>query len=934
MKIKSALLAVLAVLSFTTVSAHEVIYMKDRGIIPDTGEDCAPAVRAVLKEVSEMHHPVEVRFDKGRYDLYSPILQSCGEDSHKVFFYMDGVDSLTIDGGNCCFVCHGANGVFLFEKCNNLSVKNMSFDWERPLVSQGIIKSFGKGYVDILFDFEKYPVEIEDGKAVFICDGKRYSVDEYSYSNIFDPHTKEILQGTKDEWLNSKNALFRGRAKKRSGGIIRFYGKPERKVPEGSVIVLYHGRYMGDIFSIESCNRVLMNDINIYHSIGMGLRGLRVADLSLERFNTVRGDSRCFSAMADAVHLNMCGGSINLSECSFEGQGDDAVNIHGRYQRIDSIEGNRLSMEISSKWSLYDAPAVGEDIWFIDKDTMARIGKAKIVSVNLDGNNVCRIGVDQEIPWNIGSGCFIENATWIPDVKISGCSFGKSNRARGILLTSPGKMEVYGNKFRSAGSAILIEGDTNYWYESGAVKQLDIHDNNFIDCGTSVRDTLSGWGWGEAVITVSPSTRNCTYHKGITIRNNHFKCFDKPVLYARSVDSLVFRDNIIEADSNYNPVLSQQSVLHFEGCRNTIVTGNDCDAFFKDVFQQDDLTQDTGRLERSICPRAVEAVREYVKAAQDSSLNINSIIIVKGGKVIAEDYMNGWTADDPHVMWSVSKTFTSLAIGYAIEDGKLSLDEKLADLFPKQVSFVLDTLSNSAIKENILKCTVRDLLVMGCGHAQDPTMLIALKYGIYDISLLDTFLTDNNIDIVQEFFAFPFEKEPGTFNCYNSLGSYLLSRIVTMKTGEKVVDYLQPRLFDPLGITKPRWDEVQGFNAGGWGLYLKPEDMAKVGVTMLYGGKYAGKQVIPEAYLKEASSKYFNWDPPTWASEFDSRFYATGYGYQMWQNADCFYASGMQGQYIFVFPEYDLVITATALIDGNTYNEVGLIWHYILKNIE
>ncbi|MGN1211906.1 MAG: serine hydrolase [Candidatus Cryptobacteroides sp.] len=928
MKIRYAFLIALAAMAAISASAQEVIDMKDKGILPDTGEDCAVAIRKVLAEVSAADRSVELRFGKGRYDLFttlSPVSEFC--------FLLNDMDSLVIDGGGCCFVCHTTTGIFHFNDCNNLTIKNMNFDWERPLVSQGTIKSYRNNYVDIRFDIEKYPVKVKGGKAVFICDGKEYGVDEHSYSNLFNPTNGEIIKGTKDEWLSRGNSLFRGKAKMMSDGVIRFYGKAEHKVPIGSQIVLYHGRYMGDIFSLDNCKDVSFKDINIRHSVGMGMRGLRVENLSFERFNTVRGEGRCFSAMADAVHLNMCGGKICLKECSFEGQGDDALNIHGRYHRIDSICSDRMGIDISSKWSLHDAPVKGEEIWFIDMNTMERIGKTTVTSSELDGRGLCHICTASQIPEEINSGFFIENASWIPDVKISGCTFGKSNRARGILLTSSGNMEVCDNVFRSAGAAILIEGDTNYWYESGAVSKLRIHDNRFIDCGTSLRDTLSGWGWGEAVITISPSVRKCLYHKGIEISDNHFQCFDEPVLYARSTDSLIFRNNVVSADDNYAPVLAGKSVLHFEGCGRTFVADNKCDEKFADAFIHEDNPIDTKRLVRHISPEAMEAVRQYAKAAKDSSLNINSIMVVKGGEVIAEDYFNGWTADDPHVMWSVSKTFTSMAVGYAVEEGKLSLDERLAELFPSQVTSVLDTLVNSDIRDNILKCTVRDLLVMGSGHTSDPTMLIAMKYGIYDISLLDAFLTETGVDIIKEFFAFPFEKAPGTFNCYNSLGSYLLSVIVSMKTGEKVVDYLQPRLFDPLGIEKPRWDEVQGYNAGGWGLYLKPEDMAKVGVTMLNGGRFAGVQVIPENYLKEASSSFFKWDPPTWASEFDSRFYATGYGYQLWQNADCFYASGMQGQYIFVFPQYDMVITATALIDGDTYNEVSLVWHHILKPI-
>ncbi|MBP5631131.1 MAG: serine hydrolase, partial [Bacteroidaceae bacterium] len=209
------------------------------------------------------------------------------------------------------------------------------------------------------------------------------------------------------------------------------------------------------------------------------------------------------------------------------------------------------------------------------------------------------------------------------------------------------------------------------------------------------------------------------------------------------------------------------------------------------------------------------AMERYLQSAQDQKLNIHSVMVLQHGKVVYEKWLNGGEAQKPHILNSVSKTFTSAAVGLAIGEGLLSLDDKLVSFFPDDLP--------AEPSENLKKVTIRNLLTMNCGHDTEPRR----KEG-------DTW--------VRTFLSWPVEHEPGTYYCYNSMGTYMLSAIVQKVTGQKVVDYLQPRLFDPLGIEAPRWDESpQGINCGGWGLYLKTEDLAKMGQLLLQKGKWKGK---------------------------------------------------------------------------------------------
>lgn len=326
-------------------------------------------------------------------------------------------------------------------------------------------------------------------------------------------------------------------------------------------------------------------------------------------------------------------------------------------------------------------------------------------------------------------------------------------------------------------------------------------------------------------------------------------------------------------------------------------------------------------LPRADAPKVVKkAMKKYFKAVDKEKQDIHSIMVVQHGQVLSATWRSEGQENVPHVLHSVSKTFTSTAVGLAISEGKLKLTDKLISFFPDKLPEV--------VSDNLKAITVRDLLTMNCGHDTDPTGSIRNVEGN---------------DWAKAFLAYPVEHKPGTFYCYNSLGTYMLSAIVQIVTGEKVVDYLYPRLFQPLGIDKPRWDESpQGINTGGWGLYLKTEDLAKMGQLLLQGGKWNGRQLVPEEWIKEASSAQVPCQPAGMKPDMvekagltkENSDWVQGYGYQMWRcRHNAFRADGANGQYILVLPDQDAVIAVTANI-GNMQGEINLIWDNILPALQ
>jgi CubicO group peptidase (beta-lactamase class C family) len=212
--------------------------------------------------------------------------------------------------------------------------------------------------------------------------------------------------------------------------------------------------------------------------------------------------------------------------------------------------------------------------------------------------------------------------------------------------------------------------------------------------------------------------------------------------------------------------------------------------------------------------------------------------------------------------------------------------------------------------DNLKKMKVRHLLSMSGGHDTEPKI---------------NFETGPS---VKQFFAHPVTHEPGTYFRYNTSGSYMLAVIVSKVTGQSVLDYLKPRLFEPLGIENLRWDtSAEGYNLGGYGLYLCTEDIAKFGLLYLNKGKWHGKQLLPETWVTQATSKQVDNDKAPSGKNPDWR---EGYGFQFWRcRHNCFRGDGKDGQFCLVMPEQDAVIAITSQT-GQLQGELDLVWEKLL----
>lgn len=559
-------------------AVRDTVRISEFGLRPDTGEDATGALRRAIAAIARSGRPTVLRFEEGRYDFHAPRGQ---DDRASVAARLCGLQNLVIDGGGARFIGHGRLTLFAAEECRNLTLCNFSLDWQRPYITQATITAIGDGQVDLAIDRARYPYRIEQGQIRFLGDDWVREVDPESYSTAYDPRSGAVLYGTRDYPLSERNALFRGEVREVAPDTVRFFGRVDRKLPVGTRIALYHGRYLAPAITLSGCRNTRLERIDLFHAPGMGVYALRCEGLLLREVSTRpnRAEGRCFSCVADALHFTSCRGMIELDGCRFDGQGDDALNIHGVYIRVAGISKQRRRLRLEGdRFPADKVFGVGDEIWPVHRLTVARGEPRRITRIVGRKGQQLEIELDRPLDGEFACGDFVENASWTPDIRIHNCRFGRANRARGILLTSPGRVEVFDNRFETAGTAILIEGDVNYWFESGAVRDMEIRNNLFDNCGTSASNN-GGTGWGEAVISITPSFRpdsetSPVYHDRIRIHDNRIRTYDRPLIHARAVGHLQFVNNRIEQTSDFPSSAAQRESFRLDGCRDVLIAGN------------------------------------------------------------------------------------------------------------------------------------------------------------------------------------------------------------------------------------------------------------------------------------------------------------------------------------------------------------------------
>jgi CubicO group peptidase (beta-lactamase class C family) len=300
------------------------------------------------------------------------------------------------------------------------------------------------------------------------------------------------------------------------------------------------------------------------------------------------------------------------------------------------------------------------------------------------------------------------------------------------------------------------------------------------------------------------------------------------------------------------------------------------------------------------------ALLQFVEAVDSQLHELHSFMLLRHGRVVAEGWWSPYQRETPHMLFSLSKSFTSTAVGLAVNEGRFSIDDPVISFFPDETP--------AEVSDFLAAMRVRHLLSMSTGQAQDTMPYMG---------------TREDGRWTKGFFNAPVLHEPGTHFVYNTGATYMLSAIVQKTTGLKLLDYLQSRLFEPLGIRNATWQESpEGIHTGGFGMNARTEDIARFGQLYLQKGMWEDRRILPEAWVEEATSRQVS------NGEGETSDWTQGYGYQFWRcRHDAYRGDGAFGQYCIVMPEQDAVLAITGGI-ADMQIPLNLVWDILLPAME
>ncbi len=544
------------------------------GATADDRSDCTPAVQVALARCrSEGIHTLV--FPKGRYDFFPAraterylAVSNNDPGMKRIAFPLVGVSDLVIDGQGADLVFHGIIVPFVLDGAHHITLRNLSIDWQRPFHSEGVVVAADAGGVELTFS-DEFPYQIAGGR--FVPQGDNQQGIEIDNALEFDTTLRETAFQVSDNYGFADKVV----ASAVAPGRVRFSGKFSTPQPHvGNLMALMPNHRLAPAIVILESHDVRLQDVTIFHAGAMGVIAQRSSELALERLVVAPrpGGKRLISATADATHFSGCGGAITMTGCRFENQIDDATNVHGIYTRVTARPDAR-SVEVKlmhpQQYGVRVAD-VGDLMQFIHADTLAGYHRAAVTAVRVINQEYTVLTFAEPLPAELRLTDGVLDLRWSADFTARG-NRSRGNRARGFLISTAGRVLIEDNDFHVPGSAIIIAGDANYWFESGPVADVTIRGNRFTACGYGT--------WGRATIAIEPEIRAehrglPRYHHGIRIVGNAFEVVDNRVLFAHSVAGLQCTGNTFTPSATYPPT-------HAEAKRFTVT---DCD----DVMLQEE----------------------------------------------------------------------------------------------------------------------------------------------------------------------------------------------------------------------------------------------------------------------------------------------------------------------------------------------------------
>lgn len=581
-------IAFISALIFAPIlSAQSIVNLSDYGIKPNTGKDMSARMTQALSKIKAEHaqnDSITIMLPPGKYNFHSNkaeihpyYISNHDQDGSKhVAINLSGWDHMTFDGQGAEIICHGVILPIALVNSSNCTITNLSVDFANPHISQvEIVESSENGIIFRPSSEVKY--KLENHRFVSFGEGWKRKPD---YGMCFDKQTSHILYNTRDTWCGVDSVV-----KLNDGTLFAPKWTNDKLVHGTQVTLRCWDRPAPALFLSENQNTVITN-VTVHYAEGMGLLAQLCENIRLDKFQvSIRnGSGRYFTTQADATHFSGCRGTIVSVNGLYENMMDDAINVHGTYLKVKEKVDSHSVVARYMHDQTYGMPWgwKGDSVLIVNSATMDYLPTTfAIESISPLSPKEFRITFTTPLPdtLDIEKGIGLENITWTPSVLFAN-NVVRNNRARGSLFSTPKEVIVENNLYdHTSGSAVLLSGDCNGWFETGACHDVTIRNNRFVNSLTSL------FQFTEAIISIYPvipdiNHQQTYFHggkKGITIENNEFITFDNPLVYAISVDGLKIQNNKITHSHDFPAYHHNKYSFKFQRVKNTIIAGNQND---------------------------------------------------------------------------------------------------------------------------------------------------------------------------------------------------------------------------------------------------------------------------------------------------------------------------------------------------------------------
>ena len=557
------------------------IFLKDYGLFKTKKKNAIKYFNKTLDDL-KTDQPKVLVFSTGTYHFYPDGCKTklyyesntTNKNLKVCAFHFENIKNLVIDGRGSHLIFHQEMQPFTFDNCQNITLKNLSIDWEQPFIAQAEVIRTTDQYIDIGLNPKETPYRLVEGKIFF--DVGNGQSNEWVKTLEFDKKGRYIVPHT-GEFPCLGEDWDAYHAETTMPGIVRLYFNFKRKPEIGNYLVMQHAEPTHAGVFISESENITVQNLRLFHAVGPGILAQYSKELIFDQYQAIpnRSRNRYFGGGDNGLQIVNCRENVLVNNCTFQGLVNEPVAVHSISVQVEEIiSENQVKCSFlnnQSKVNNWGHP--GDQVNFIKNELSSSTNENTIKEFNPINKDHFTLIFQKPVPNNLGVGDVIENRNWTPNLTVKNSNF-KSSRASGLLIATSGKVVIENNTFETSGSAILIAGNTKESNKTGGVTDVLIANNIFsFQCNTSF------YQYNEAVISIFPVIPNIReqslpYHQNIKIEKNQFFPFDYPLLYALSVDGLSFNGNTITRNYDFTPHHNRLYTFSFEYCKRVNIMNN------------------------------------------------------------------------------------------------------------------------------------------------------------------------------------------------------------------------------------------------------------------------------------------------------------------------------------------------------------------------